>query len=126
MSDTSEITIYHNGVCSKSKGALEILQETGIPHSVRWYVAEPLTLSELTELLQKLCVPPSQLVRTSEPLYKELFEGKTISENDWVDILLEYPELIQRPVIVKGDKAFIARPPERVYELISASPGKPA
>ena len=62
------ITIYHNGECSKCRGALEIMQERGIPHDVRWYLAEPLSETELTALLKKLDMLPSQLVRKSEPL----------------------------------------------------------
>ena len=112
------IIIYHNGECSKSKGALEILQEKQIPHTVRWYLAEPLTREELSALLQKLGMQPSQLVRKSEALYKEQYEGKEISENDWLGILTDNPILIERPIAEKGDKAIVARPPERVLELV--------
>jgi arsenate reductase (glutaredoxin) len=115
----SDIIIYHNGECSKCKGALEILQEAHIPHEVRWYLAEPLTEAELKTLLEKLHMPPSQLVRKSEPLYKENYEGKDISENEWLTILAENPILIERPIVEQGDKAIIARPPEKVFELIN-------
>lgn len=111
------ITIYHNGECSKSRGALEILQEMNIPHQVRWYLAEPLTRDELAALLKKLNMAPSALVRKSEPLYKQQYEGKQLSEQEWLNILAENPILIERPIVEKGDTAIVARPPERLKEL---------
>ncbi len=116
------IIIYHNGQCSKCKGALEILIEQKIPHTVRWYLAEPLTKEELQALLAKLSIEPSGLVRKSEELYQQHYEAKTIGEDEWLDILIKNPILIQRPIVEKGDKAIIARPPERIFEIID-NPG---
>ena len=113
-----EIVIYHNGECTKCKGALEILQERNIPHHVRFYLAEPLSKEEVKDILQKLGITTHELVRTTEPLYKEQFEGRGHSEEEWVDVLVENPILIQRPIVVKGEKAIIARPPERISEII--------
>jgi arsenate reductase len=118
--EKNSITIYHNGECSKCRGALEIMQERGIPHNIRWYLAEPLTKDELSALLQKLAINPSQLVRKSEPLYREQYEGKDISEAEWLDILADNPILIERPIVEKGPVAIVARPPERIFELIGA------
>jgi arsenate reductase len=112
------ITIYHNGECSKCRGALEILQERGIPHEVRWYLAEPLTVVELSALLKKLNIPASDLVRTTEDLYLQHYAGKDISEDEWITILAENPILMQRPIVVHGDKAVIARPAERMFEIL--------
>jgi arsenate reductase len=112
------LTIYHNGECNKSKGALELLQEHNIPHHVRWYMAEPFDEAELVSLLKKLGMPASAVARAIEPLYKEQYEGKNISEEEWVGILLANPILIQRPIVENGDKAIIARPPERVLEMV--------
>ena len=114
----ADITIYHNGECSKCKGALELLQEKGVAHDVRWYMAEPLTGEELKSLLVKLHMKAHELVRTGEELYKTAYEGKEISEDEWLKILTEQPELMQRPIVVKGDIAIVARPPEKVLELI--------
>lgn len=113
------ITIYHNGECSKCRGALEILQEQNIPHSVRWYLADPMSIDELRSLVKKLAVAPSALVRKSEPLYAGQYDGKNITEDEWLTILSEYPVLIQRPIIEKGQIAIIARPTERVFEIIN-------
>jgi len=113
-----DITIYHNGRCGKSRGALEILQEKNIAHTVRWYLAEPLTEKEITALLKKLAIPASELVRKNEALYKEEYKNKTISEQEWITILAANPILIERPIVEKGNKAIIARPPEKVLELL--------
>lgn len=113
-----DITIYHNGECTKCKGALEMLQERNIPHQVRFYLAEPLSKEEVKDILQKLGITAHNLARTGEPLYKELFEGKELSEEEWINVLVENPILIQRPIVVKGEKAIIARPPERISEII--------
>ena len=114
----SKITIYHNGACSKSKGALEILQETGADFDLRWYLADPLSKDELRTLLQKLHMQPSQLVRKSEPVYKEQYEEKELTENQWLDALLEHPVLMERPIVAQGDKAIVARPPETVNTFL--------
>ena len=114
----SDLIIYHNGQCSKSRGALEILIEQGIPYTVRWYLTDPLNITELKALLKKLKMKPSELVRKSEDLYKEQYKDKQISEKEWYAILKKHPQLIERPILEKGDKAIIARPPERVFEFI--------
>ena len=97
------IIIYHNGECSKCRGALEIMQEEGIPHTIRWYMTEPLDRSELTVLLQKLQMNPSELVRKNESLYTNNYMGKNVSENEWLTILEENPILIERPVVEIGE-----------------------
>lgn len=112
------ITIYHNGRCSKSRGALEILQEKEIPHEVRWYLNEPLSAKELKALLKKLGIPAAELVRKNETLFKENLKGKTLSEAEWIQEMVEHPQLIERPIVEQGDKAVIARPAERLWEVL--------
>lgn len=112
------VTIYHNGRCSKSRGALEILQEEGIPHTVRWYLADPLSTEELRALLRKLRMPASEIVRRGEPYYKEHLRDKDFSEGEWLEILSTHPELIERPIVEHGEQAVIARPPERLREVL--------
>lgn len=114
----SDAIIYHNGECSKCKGALELLIERGIPHNVRWYLADPLSREELQSLLRKLNLRPQDLLRTSEPLYAELFQDNKLSDDEALDVLVNHPSLMQRPVLEKGDKAIIARPPERIFEIL--------
>lgn len=112
------ITIYHNGRCTKSRGALEILQEQHIPHNIRWYLAEPLNAKELRTLLKKLGMKASEIVRKSEPYYKEQLKDRTFTEGEWLKELVAHPELIERPIVEKDNKAIVARPPERVLELL--------
>jgi arsenate reductase len=112
------LTIYHNGRCSKSRGALEILIEQKILHNIRWYLTDQLNKTEIKALLKKLGMQPSELVRKSEELYKENYKGKHISEKEWLTILVKNPELIERPIVEKGTKAIIARPPEKIFDII--------
>jgi arsenate reductase len=112
------ITVYHNGECSKCWSALTILKEQNVPHVIRQYLQHPLSEDELKVLLKKLKLHAFDLVRKSEPLYHEQYEGKVFTEEEWVKILADNPILIQRPVVEKGDDAVIAQPPERVLELI--------
>ncbi len=112
------VTIYHNGECSKSKGALELLQEKGIEHEVRYYLIDPLTEEELKDLLKKLRMPAADLVRKSEPVYMEQYEGKDLGEEQWINIMVMHPVLMERPVVVNGDRAVIARPAEKVFEVL--------
>ena len=114
-----ELIIYHNGECTKSKGALEILIENQIPHTVRWYIAEPLSKEELLVLLNKLGMPPSQLVRTNEEIYLKEYAGKTLSEDQWLEALIAHPILLQRPIVALGNLAIVARPAEKVLDLIA-------
>lgn len=113
-----KITIYHNGECSKSKGALELLQDANADFDVRWYLADPLSKDELRALLHKLNMQPSQLVRKSELVYREQFEGKELMEDQWLDAIIEHPVLMERPIVERGDKAFVARPPETVNAFL--------
>lgn len=114
----SNLTIYHNPRCSKSRGALKILEEKGLSPDVRYYLKEALSEEELKFLLNKLGIRAEDLVRKGEKLYKEQYKGKTLSEAEWIHVLTEHPRLIERPIVIKGNKAVIGRPPEKVMELI--------
>ena len=114
----ADIIIYHNPRCGKSREALAILQKKDLPYSVRLYLADPLSKAELKALLRKLRITASALVRTNEDLYKTVYKGEDLSEPDWIAILSENPILIERPIIGKGAKALIARPPKKIYELL--------
>ncbi len=113
-----EITIYHNNRCSKSRGALSLLEEAGVEPQVRYYQKEVPSVDELRELLEKLNMKAADLVRKSETIYKENYKGKSFSEEEWLEILSTHPKLIQRPIVIKGDKAVVARPPEKVKEIL--------
>lgn len=111
-------TVYHNTRCRKSREALCLLEEKTKDIEVVEYLKNPLTVAQLTDLISKLKIKPEELVRKTEDLYKENYKGKTLSDIEWIKVLSENPILMERPVIVKGDKAVIGRPPERVPELL--------
>jgi arsenate reductase len=113
------IKIYHNTRCSKSREACSILAENNIEAEVIEYLKTPPTENEIKELLQMLKMKAEDIVRKNEALYKEKYANKNLTEAQWVKVLSENPILIERPIIVKGKKAVIGRPPERVLELLS-------
>lgn len=98
-----------------------ILEEYGADAEVVHYLETPPTQKLLKELLQKLGMKAEDIVRKSEPLYKEQYAGKKLTNAEWLKILSRNPVLIERPIVVKGNKAVIGRPPERVKELLGKS-----
>ncbi|MBP8824759.1 MAG: arsenate reductase (glutaredoxin) [Flavobacteriales bacterium] len=111
-------TIYHNARCSKSRCALQLLQENGIEPQVVNYLQEAPSIEELEKLVMKLGIPAVELVRKNEPLFKEKYKGLKLNEHEWIREMHENPQLIERPIVVKGHKAVIGRPVENVKELI--------
>lgn len=118
MAGREAITIYHNPRCGKSRGALAILEEHGIEPVIVEYLKTPLTKSELRALLAKLRMKPEQIVRKGEDIYKSQFSNKSLSDDQWLDALAGHPILIERPIVVKGTRAVIGRPPEKVLDLL--------
>jgi arsenate reductase len=114
----SEITIYHNNRCSKSREAMCILDEIKTKANVIEYLITPPTEEELKSLLKKLGMEAHELVRKNETIYKEKFDGKKMTEEQWIKAMAKHPILIQRPIVVKGSKAIIARPPEKLKEFL--------
>ena len=110
--------IYHNPRCSKSRDSFNLLTEKGIEFETVEYLKTPLTKEELKDLLVKLNIPAKDLVRKGEKDFKEKFKGKELSEEQWIDAMLQFPKLIERPIVVRGDKAVIGRPIEKVIDLI--------
>ena len=115
---TQAITIYHNPRCGKSRAALAILQEHGIEPVVVEYLKTPPTKDELRAILKKLGMKPEQLVRKGEDAFKEKYAGKDLSDDQWLAALAKDPILIERPIVVKGSRAVVGRPPEKVGELL--------
>ncbi|WP_345157526.1 arsenate reductase (glutaredoxin) [Pontibacter saemangeumensis] len=112
------LTIYHNNRCSKSRQALELLQRSGQEVEVVEYLKKPPTAAQLKAVLQKLNMKPEQLLRKGEALYKESFKDKTLTDEEWLKVMVENPVLIERPIVLKGEKAVLGRPPEKVLELL--------
>jgi arsenate reductase len=110
--------MYHNPRCSKSRQALALLRERGIEPEIIDYLETPPTEAELEALLRKLGLRPSALLRTGEEVFKEKYKGKTLTDEQSLKALAENPVLMERPIVVKGQRAVVGRPPERVLELL--------
>ncbi len=110
--------IYHNPRCLKSRQTLALLQEQGIEPEIILYLDLVLTTQELSSLLNKLEISPEKLVRKGEAIWKEKFKGKDLSDADIISAMILNPKLIERPIVVKDNKAVLGRPPENVLQLI--------
>lgn len=106
--------ILHNPRCSKSRQTLQLINDNGVEVEVIEYLKDVPTSDELKELLKKLGVAAEKLIRRGEADFKDNFKGKTLTEDDWIAAMIKYPKLIERPIVVNGDKAIIGRPPENV------------
>ncbi len=110
--------LFHNPECSKSNATCHLLIEKAVEFEIIEYLKTPLAKEELKNLLTKLNIAAKELLRKGEAAFKENFEGKELTEEQWIDAMVQYPELIQRPIVVKGDKAVIGRPIEKVIDLL--------
>lgn len=109
--------IYHNPRCSKSRQTLSIIQEKGEEVEIVEYLKDPPSNNELREVLNKLGMKPEQIIRKGEAIYKENYRGNPYSDEEWIGIMTSNPILIERPIVVKGNKAVMGRPPENVEHL---------
>ncbi|MCQ4346897.1 arsenate reductase (glutaredoxin) [Pseudomonas stutzeri] len=115
----TDLTLYHNPRCSKSRGALELLEARGLAPRVVRYLETPPTAEELRTLLTGLGYTPRQLLRSGEDEYKALgLDNPALDDEALIAAMAAHPRLIERPILVAGDKAVVGRPPERVLELL--------
>jgi arsenate reductase len=116
---SERIKIYQKPTCSKSRTALNILNDRGVEFDSINYYETPLTVEELRGLIDKLGVSPRELLRKDEQVYRELKLGQSdLSDDELIRIMVENPDLMQRPIVVRGNRAVLARPPEKVEELL--------
>lgn len=113
----AKYTVYHNPKCSKSRQAIQFLTEQGHELEEILYLKTQPTKKELTEVLKKLGISAEDLVRKQDAFYKELELKTSMSQRDWLDLLVKHPRLIERPIVIKDSQAVIARPTERILEL---------
>jgi arsenate reductase len=111
------ITIYHNPRCGKSRAALALLRERGIEPRIVEYLKTPPSVAELKAILKKLAMKPEALVRKGEEGYQAL-RGKALTDAQWIEAMVADPILIERPIVIKGERAVVGRPPEKVLELL--------
>lgn len=115
---TAAIRIYHNPRCSKSRSACALLAEKGVEAEVVEYLKTPPDRATLTALLATLGLRAEELVRKNEAIVKTEYAGRAMSDQDWLEAMLAHPVLIERPIVVVGERAVVARPPERLLELL--------
>ncbi|MBH3411109.1 MULTISPECIES: arsenate reductase (glutaredoxin) [Pseudomonas] len=115
----TDLTLYHNPRCSKSRGALELLEQRGLAPTIVRYLETPPDAATLKALLGKLGIAPRQLLRSGEDEYRSLdLANPALSDAQLIDAMVNHPKLIERPILVAGDKAVIGRPPEKVLEIL--------
>jgi len=112
------IKIYHNPRCSKSREGLEILEKSGKEFETIKYLEDIPSKEELRRLIKLLGIEPEELIRKNEAIWKEKFKGKNLSANKIIDAMILYPKLIERPIVIHGNKAVIGRPPKKILEII--------
>ena len=115
----SKITIWHNPRCSKSRAAATLLEEKGIEAEVVRYLDEELTVERLKELLSMLGIEPRELMRTKEAIYRELKLKEEQDPEKLIEAMVAHPRLIERPIVIKDNKAVIGRPIEKVVDLLN-------
>ena len=115
----STITIYQKPTCTTCRQVYTALKESGVDFSAVNYYLEPLSKPKLKDLLKKMGIPAVELFRTKEEIYKKLkLASKEVSEEEAIRLMAQYPDLIQRPIVEKGAKAILARPAERLKEIL--------
>ncbi len=113
------ISIYHNPRCSKSRQALALLEASDVPLNVILYLDTPPSFEDLVGILRKLGITARELLRKTESAYKENnLSDNTKTESELIETMVSYPKLIERPIIINGNKAVIGRPPEVLLEII--------
>ncbi|PWH82450.1 arsenate reductase (glutaredoxin) [Algibacter marinivivus] len=112
------IKIYHNNRCRKSRCGLDILEQSGKEFTVVRYLEDVPSEKELRDIIKLLDIKPIQLVRKNEAIWKENFKNKELSDSEVISAMVKYPKLIERPIIINGNKAIIGRPPELILDIL--------
>jgi len=117
----TKVSMFHNPRCSKSRQTMAILEERGVDIHVIDYLNSPPNMEFLEEVLAKLNVEPLDIIRTKETLFKELGLTKKDerTREEWLEILVKHPKLIERPIVIRGGRAVIGRPPENALTLLN-------
>ena len=110
--------IYHNPRCSKSRQGLAILEESKLEFEIINYLNTPSTKEELVKILDLLKISPIDLVRKNEAIWKENYKGKTLTDDQVINAMVENPKLIERPIVINDGKAVIGRPPELIKSIL--------
>jgi arsenate reductase len=113
------LTVYEKPTCTKCREMDRFLRESGVDFTKVNYYLQPLSKKKLTELIRKMGIKPHELLRKSEPVYKELRLAKAdLTDSEVISLMVEHPDLIQRPIVERGNRAVLGRPTENVKELL--------
>jgi arsenate reductase len=112
------IQILHNPRCGKSREGMQFLQNRGIQFEEILYMEKPLTKEEIKTILKKLGIKPIDWVRKNEEIFKTRFKDIDMSDEAWIDAFMEFPKLMERPVVINGNKAIIGRPVENIAKIL--------
>mgnify|MGYP005989803243 CR=1 FL=1 len=112
------IKIYHNNRCSKSRQGVALLENSGKEFEIIKYLDNTLSIDELKTILKKLEIKPIELIRKNEAIWKEKFKGKEMTDEQIVEAMINNPKLIERPIVINGNKAVIGRPIENIENII--------
>lgn|SRR5690606_21331267 len=112
------IKIYHNNRCSKSREGLCFLKDKNLEIEVINYMQNPPSIEELKEIIQLLNIKPIELVRTKEVIWREQFKDKNLTDDEIVDAMCRFPQLIERPIVINDNKAVLARPSDKINEIL--------
>ena len=116
-----KITVYQKPTCTTCRQVYAALREAGVDFEAVDYYTDPIPKTKLRQLLRKMGIPASALLRTKEEIYKTLRLGeKDLTDDQIIDLMVKYPDLIQRPIVEKGSRAILARPAERIKEILAA------
>lgn len=117
----ADITIYQKPTCTTCKEVFQILKETNTDFDAVDYFTDPIPKTKLKELIQKLGLPVEALIRKKDQLYSDLRLGeKQLTEGQWLDLLAIYPDLLQRPIVERGNNAIVARPAKKIKEFLAS------
>jgi arsenate reductase (glutaredoxin) len=115
----ADITIYHKPTCTTCRQAVQMLKDSGKPFRAINYYEQSFTKTQLKALLKKAGLSPKDVLRTKEDLYRELGLAKTqLSDDALLDLMMKHPDLIQRPIVERGDQAMLARPADSIKKLL--------
>jgi len=112
------IKIYHNNRCRKSREGLQILEKSGESFEIVNYLETVPSKKELTDIIDLLGISPIELVRKNESIWKEKFKNKNLTNEEIIKAMIDFPKLIERPIVINGNKAAIGRPSSKILEII--------
>lgn len=112
------IQILHNNRCRKSRETLALIQEKAGEVEIIDYLKVPPSREALEKIIHKLGIKPHVLIRKGEKEYKEHYKGQNLTDGEWIDAMIAFPKLIERPIVINGNKAAIGRPPENILPIL--------